>query len=63
MVIYYPILSLVGYYQHLIKEHVNFNQFLKFYALFLDGKGKWHYHASKGQWPWDGEEVRNIFVS
>jgi hypothetical protein len=27
---------LVGYYQHLIKGHVNFNQFLKFYALFLD---------------------------
>ena len=28
--------SLVDYYQHLIKEHVNLNQFLKFYVLFLD---------------------------
>jgi hypothetical protein len=27
---------LVGYYQHLIKGHANFNQFLKFYVLFLD---------------------------
>ena len=36
MVIYYPMSSLVGYYQHLIKEHVNLNQFLKFYVLFLD---------------------------
>jgi hypothetical protein len=33
---YYPMRSLVGYYQHLMKGHVNFNQFLKFYALFLD---------------------------
>ena len=36
MVIYYSMRSLVDYYQHLIKEHVNLNQFLKFYVLFLD---------------------------
>ena len=34
MVIYYPMRSLVGYYQHLIKGHVNLKQFLKFYVLF-----------------------------